>query len=173
MSDAAWTQWQRVEMSAHQRRMLEESGGMVPDHVWANNRYEVWAYELGTGPRNDHPAMVWLSIKRTAREVVRDWRELQRIKNELVGPECEAVELFPAESRLVDTSNQYHLFCLKDRRTRFPFGYPDRCVVIQREGVEWTGGARQEPHGPTHPVPADGIDAEEAERILRNISIGS
>jgi hypothetical protein len=37
---------------------------------------------------------------------VHDWRDLQRIKNQLVGPECEAVELYPAESRKVDTANQ-------------------------------------------------------------------
>lgn len=38
-----------------------------------------------------------LSIKRLSKGVVHDWRELQRIKNELTHPECEAVELYPAE----------------------------------------------------------------------------
>ena len=51
-----------------------------------------------------------LSIKRHDREPMQDWRVLQRIKTEIVGAETEAVELYPAESRVVDTANQYHLY---------------------------------------------------------------
>lgn len=40
-----------------------------------------------------------------------DWRDMQRIKNDLVGEEWEAIELFPAESRLLDPSNYYTLYC--------------------------------------------------------------
>jgi hypothetical protein len=40
-------------------------------------------------------------------QAIHDWRELQRIKNEIVGDEIEAVELYPAESRLLDTANWY------------------------------------------------------------------
>ena len=39
------------------------------------------------------------------------WRHLQQIKSELAGPEAEAVELFPAESRLMDTANSRWLWC--------------------------------------------------------------
>jgi len=53
--------------------------------------------------------MLHLSIKRLDKHPVRDWRHFQRIKNELIGEENEAVELYPAQSRLVDTTNQYHL----------------------------------------------------------------
>ncbi|MDR3404310.1 MAG: hypothetical protein P4L99_17560 [Chthoniobacter sp.] len=70
------------------------------------------------------------------------WREFQRIKNELVGPECEAVELYPAESRLVDTANQYHLWVNPDPRFRFPFGY-DRRIVMD-EPVVYRGRAGEE-----------------------------
>jgi len=40
-----------------------------------------------------------------------DWREFQWIKNQIAGPECEAFELYPAESRLMDPSNYYTLWC--------------------------------------------------------------
>ena len=66
--------------------------------------------------------VAWLSIKRRDREVVRDWRELQAIKNAIVGPGHEGFELYPAESRLVDTANQFHLFVFMDRRVRMPVG---------------------------------------------------
>ena len=45
-----------------------------------------------------------------------DWREFQAIKNQLAGPECEAFELYPAESRLLDPSNYYTLWCFPGLR---------------------------------------------------------
>lgn len=51
-----------------------------------------------------------LAISRHDKNPIREWRDLQEIKNKLCGPESEAVELFPAESRLVDTANVYHLW---------------------------------------------------------------
>lgn len=66
--------------------------------------------------------MTWLSIKRRDKAAFHDWRELQGIKNAICGPEREAVELYPAESRLVDTANQYHLWVLP-ADMGFPFGY--------------------------------------------------
>ena len=51
-----------------------------------------------------------MSIKRHDREPMQDWRVLQRIKTEIAGAETDAIELYPAESRVVDTANQYHLY---------------------------------------------------------------
>jgi hypothetical protein len=53
-----------------------------------------------------------LSFKRNDRVAVRDWRHFQAIKNEVAGPEREAIEIFPAESELVDGANEYHLWVL-------------------------------------------------------------
>lgn len=53
-----------------------------------------------------------------------DWRHLQRIKNAVFGDEAEAVEVFPAEHRLVDTSNTRHLWCIP-----MPIGWQNRMVV--------------------------------------------
>lgn len=75
------------------------------------------------------PPMVWISFKRVDREPIFDWRIKQEIKNALVGPEREACELFPAESRLVDESNQYHLWALPEGMA-FPFGYQKRSVTV-------------------------------------------
>ncbi len=60
-----------------------------------------------------------------------DWRDFQRIKNELVGPEAEGVELYPAESQLADSANQYHLWVFDGSGFRFPFGFNDRLVSDQ------------------------------------------
>ncbi|KWX71587.1 hypothetical protein AMQ84_27065 [Paenibacillus riograndensis] len=40
------------------------------------------------------------------------WAEKQRIKNELLGEERTAIEVFPANSDLVDEANMYHLWVL-------------------------------------------------------------
>lgn len=69
--------------------------------------------------KKDLPAIVHLSIKRKDCSKVRSWFDLQSIKNTLVGPESEGVELFPAESRKVDSADQYHLWVLADNTKAF------------------------------------------------------
>jgi hypothetical protein len=87
-----------------------------------NDVYQVAIRECG-------PKAMHLSIKRIDRQPIHDWRDMQEIKNQLVGSECEAIELYPAESRRVDTANQYHLWAINDYRFRFPFGFNGRFVT--------------------------------------------
>lgn len=88
-------------------------------------------------------AVLWLSIKRNDRKPIHDWRHLQRIKNELAGSDFEAIEVYPAESRLVDTANQFHLWVIADPDFRIPLGWEAREV----SGPEAAAliGARQRP----------------------------
>lgn len=98
--------------------------GAPEAEVYLNSRYQVFVTRFDI----DAPfgECVHLSIKLRDKKAWHDWRDMQRIKNELVGPEVEAVELFPAESRLMDTANQYHLWCFP--AFKFPFGYKVREV---------------------------------------------
>lgn len=104
---------------------------MSPDDlliaVWQSDLYEVYEYVV---PASGTPGgkVTWLSIKRRDKDAIRDWRHFQQIKNEICGPEREAVEVFPAESRLHDTANQYHLWVL-DEGVQFPFGFKNRAVA--------------------------------------------
>lgn len=103
---------------------------------WINDIYQV---EF----RRFDEDCVQLNIRRRDGDVIfRDWRHFQRIKNELLGSECEAVELYPAESRLVDTSNKYHLWGYMNPELRFPFGMDQRDVRSQGGSVP---GLRQRP----------------------------
>lgn len=68
------------------------------------------------------PPFAHLDIRRHDLGNCKNWSEIQQIKNQIVGPEHEAVELFPSESRLVDTANQYHIWVHLDPNFRFPFG---------------------------------------------------
>jgi hypothetical protein len=91
------------------------------DAVFLNDTYQV---NVRVMEKTYHGMpVVWLSIKRIDKEACHDWRDFQEIKNQLVGPECEAVELYPAESRVVDTANQYHLWVVADPKFRWPLGF--------------------------------------------------
>jgi hypothetical protein len=101
--------------------------------VFRNDTYQVAVYH-DPPPAATWPPLVHLSIKRIDRQPIHDWRELQAIKNELVGPEAEAVELYPAQSRAVDTANQYHLWVLGNGAS-WPFGFPKGLVADSIEGT--------------------------------------
>ena len=53
-----------------------------------------------------------LMIRRHDGAQVHRWSDLQRIKDELVGAERVAVEVYPERSRLVDVAPMYHLWVL-------------------------------------------------------------
>lgn len=130
---AAWMATFAIDREAALARMEEEH---AKAELWANDLYQV---EVRRQPENDS---AWLCIRRRDGYPGRDWRHFQQIKNELIGPECEAVELFPAESRLVDTSNKYHLYCCTAPTFRFPFGHEKRDVQF---GDDALPGLRQRP----------------------------
>jgi hypothetical protein len=79
------------------------------DALYLSDQYQV---AIDKEPEHGFAGMVlWhLSIKRIDKAPIMDWRDLQAIKTQLCGAEAEAIQLFPAESRIVDTANQYHLF---------------------------------------------------------------
>ncbi len=90
---------------------------------WMNDLYQVARRVFPNSP------VVQLNIRRRdGGPIFPDWRHFQEIKNQLVGEECEGVELYPAESRLVDTSNKYHIWCHTDPKFRFPVGFAYRRV---------------------------------------------
>lgn len=101
------------------------------DQIYLSTEYQVALRVAETGWDHD---VLHLSIKRIDREPIRDWRALQSIKNAIVGEECEAFELYPAESRLVDTANQYHLWAFIDPTVRVPIGFVHRLVDVQPVG---------------------------------------
>lgn len=104
--------------------------------VWINSLYQVNVYRV-RALHQGTPDLLWLSIKRRDKTPVHDWRHFQRIKNEIVGPEFEGVELYPAESRLVDTANQYHLYVVDSKAFRFGFGFQSRAVREAGHDGKW------------------------------------
>jgi hypothetical protein len=100
-------------------RLTREEAGT---ELWRNDLYQVQV-------RRHDEGFVHINIRRIdGRADLRDWRHFQQIKNEILGPECEAIELYPAESRKWDASNKFHLFGSSDPTFRFPVGFESRDV---------------------------------------------
>jgi len=123
-----YDEWKEAKLTLDQQARVLAVKERLPDHIYINGRYEVWVFYNVVDTDTKFPQMHWLSIKRADKDVLRDWRDLQRIKNDIIGDEHEGMELFPAESRLTDTSNQFHLFVLAEKGVQFPFGYGSRLV---------------------------------------------
>ena len=84
---------------------------------WKNDLYEVHV------ERDDK--LVHLLVSRLDGAASRNWRHMQQIKNELVGPQCEGVELYPAERRLIDQANMYHLWVIDENDDASTFELPE------------------------------------------------
>ena len=115
--------------------------------VYINSRYQV---SVGRMYGDDGMTVsMWLSIKHLDKRPHIPWRHMQRIKNELCGPEAEGLEIYPAESRLVDSANQYHLWVLPPG-TPVLLGYTQRAVMTESQVMIEGSGARQAPFEPHH-----------------------
>lgn len=120
-------------------RLHLESRGGEPPELWKNDRYTVAVERY-----DDSQDVRYLSIRRNDRKAAHDWRDFQRIKNDIAGVEAEAVELYPAESRLMDTANQYHLWVMP-RGVRWPIGFDiPRTVSGAAEATPY-GAAQRDP----------------------------
>jgi len=108
-----WQPLQRAGVSDPQHYL--DHGLTVPDAVYVNDLYSVFVRVMDGD-------MLHVSFHRHDRAAVRDWRHFQAIKNEVAGPERTAVEVFPPESKLIDTSNEYHLWVLPPDAIGFGLG---------------------------------------------------
>jgi len=108
-----WSEWERVPRPDP---ALYPSLRNV-EAVWKNNVYIVQVVPHKT----EWGHVMQLMIRRNDEAPVRDWLDLQRIKNEILGEQRTAVEVFPAQGELVDHANLYHLWVLPEG-FELPFG---------------------------------------------------
>lgn len=130
------------------------------EEIWKNSRYQVHIRKIKP-EKPEFDAMIHLSFKRLDQKPDISFRDKMRIKNELIGPEYDFVERYPAESSLVDTSNQYHMWGFDNPSFRWPFGWNERMV----SEIE-INGAKQNPW-PENEKPVDLLTEEELRKALR------
>lgn len=118
--------------------------GQIQERVWKNDLYTVFVDQHAPHGFGDEVVVWELSIKRNDKEPIHDWRHLLAIKNELCGQEVEAFELYPAESRVMDTANQYYLYAIMAPvGFRFPVGFTLGKRATPEEAERF--GAKQRP----------------------------
>lgn len=108
---------------------------------WRNDLYQVQTRRFFN--ESFQCDMMHINIRRIDGAAIFDWRHRQQIKTELVGAENEAFELYPAESRLVDTSNKYHLWAFVDPTVRLPVDIGQDARDVVAEEVQGPPGVRQ------------------------------
>jgi hypothetical protein len=112
--------------------------------VVENSRYWV---SCGKRPATDRcDALIYLMIGRWDGEPAgpERYRDFMRIRDELVGFEHEAAEIYPQRSVEIDTENVYHLWVCESEHSRFPFGWR-RARAVRREAAP---GTKQRPFDP-------------------------
>ena len=117
--------------AARVRERLGHAEG--PLEIWQNLYYSCSVRRFATGfPLGEGPFLI-LGITHVSQRAIHDFRDLQRIKNDICGPEWEGVELYPAESRLVDPSNCFYLWCVP--KGVIPWGLPQRRVLTLAQAI--------------------------------------
>lgn len=131
------------------RRVLDdiEQG----DDIWLNSRYQVNVRRYPSATEPPGPTLIHLSIKRRDKEPVgpERYRDFMAIKDQLADPEIEMIEIYPARSREVDTSTQWHMWGLDDPTFRVPFGWSEGRKV-QGPIADAKSGAKQNPFEEHH-----------------------
>jgi hypothetical protein len=141
--------WQPLQPGVIHAEKYTAHGMTAPDRSYYNDLLSVFVREIGHGALH-------ISFHRHDRKAIKDFRIYQAIKNEVAGPERLAIEVFPPESKLVDTSNEFHLFVVPEEiQDEFPFLISaERLVQTQEEGEAILGKTkmRQRPWQPGIPT---------------------
>lgn len=107
---------------------------------WSNDIYWVTETHIKNGgPVFYNRPIVRLGIQRIDQRACNDWRDFQAIKNDICGPESEAIQLYPAESRLLDPSNYYLLWVLPKGRIDVGVNAPRNVLTPERSAVPQRG----------------------------------
>lgn len=102
-----WCEWIKEPIEAHQAPGDATNWTRDVHTVWKNGWLAVMVRTCRTEIGLVHHATI-----RSASGRDLNWKEKQRIKNELFGPQATAIEVFPATDRLIDDANLWHLWIL-------------------------------------------------------------
>jgi len=123
----AWTEFSQREIPEDVIKQCTDKKIPVPSAVYANSFFYVVVYILD--------GIIQLSIKPFDPSDKPTWKDLQQIKNEIVSRESEAIELFPAESRCVESEGHTYLWVLHDQQ-QYPIGFGFNLEKLSSELVQ-------------------------------------
>lgn len=137
-TSSIWTEFQQVYPVKEDGSKMDLNPG---ETYWRNSFYLVFRKELE--PEVGLQGSVLLRIRHNQDKAIREWKHLQRIKNELAGSEREATEIFPPQSMVTSMDNEHHLFVT-------PVGVSSIYVYeekVRAEGLSGYGIVRQQQKG--------------------------
>ena len=123
-----------MDMGVPKKLAIQQIRELKRNECWydATGKYKVVKHDIikGTSQHEElvHDGMpdgiTWLSIRRIddTSQYLCDWRDFQAIKSDLCSPTREALELYPSEERVHDTSNVFHLWVFPEGAI-IPIGY--------------------------------------------------
>lgn len=85
--------------------------------VFRNNRYIVQVHDYA---ETSVGYAIRAMVQSLTGEPVRNWEDLQRVKNECFGPETVAIEYYPAQSQLRNAHHIYWLWIYEPRQIPMP-----------------------------------------------------
>lgn len=109
-----WGEWEEIPKIRWYQSPVPPIDGLYK--FIKNNIYSVQFVEQNT----EWGVLTRLLIRRHDTKTTVPWAHKQRIKNELVGEEAIALEIFPPESKLFDYANIYHLWVVPSN-IKLPF----------------------------------------------------
>lgn len=118
-----WGEWERIKTPDG----APGATGWAKDvrWVWRNRLYAVLCRHVDT-PMG---TIIHCAI-RSASQLEPPWRDMQRIKAELFGPELTAIEVMPPASKTIDGADMYHMWILENP---LPFGLADEAQAHFQE----------------------------------------
>lgn len=115
-----WSAWEDKTFECRMRGIQNDCPGFIS--IMQNNLYTVQIFSHSAKIYEDAFANIGhLLVRRNDEGPIRSWSDMQRIKDELAGPERVAVEVYPERSNLVDQANNYHLWIFPEGY-KLPFG---------------------------------------------------
>jgi hypothetical protein len=116
-----WSAWEDKTFECKMRGIdVASTPGFL--RIMQNNLYTVQIFSHSAKVYPDAYADIGhFLVRRNDEGPIRSWSDMQRIKNELAGPDRVAVEVYPEESNLVDQANCYHLWIMPPDY-KLPFG---------------------------------------------------
>lgn len=103
LSKNEWGEWEDMTFPMRNKFMI--AGKKTDKFIgfFKNNIYSVQIYKSKNDKR-------FMGIRRHDESIDIPWKDKQKIKNELIGPEFEMVEVFPNVDQLVDQANMFWLW---------------------------------------------------------------
>jgi hypothetical protein len=139
-----------VGINITSEQALELNKMLSSGNIWVNDIYQVqhcvgeeipegWVRNIEDMVNNKRGfSMDYLSIKRRDKTPCRNWKHFQQIKNEICnnGVKRWAVEMYPPEKYLLNTSNQYHIWVFPENIKDLGFGMNTDNTNINNEKIK-------------------------------------